>query len=87
MDGGAWWAAIYEVAELGTTEVAQQQQQQAQIYKIFILLKYWRILWSSMGEMLFNVKTVDKSICSDRLQKHFFGGEKLLKRKDKQFLE
>lgn len=40
-----------------------------------------------MGEMLFNVKTIDKSICSDRLQKHFFGGEKLLKRKDKQFLE
>ena len=40
-----------------------------------------------MGEMLFNVKTVDKSICSDRLQKHFFWGEKLLKRKDKQFLE
>ena len=27
-DGGAWWAAIYGVAELDTTEATEQQQQQ-----------------------------------------------------------
>ena len=26
-DGGAWWAAVYGVAESDTTEVTQQQQQ------------------------------------------------------------
>ena len=30
-DGGAWWAAIYGIAELDTTEVTQQQQQQQQV--------------------------------------------------------
>ena len=25
-DGGAWWAAMYGVAESGTTEATQQQQ-------------------------------------------------------------
>ena len=28
-DRGAWWAAVYGVAQLDTTEVTQQQQQQA----------------------------------------------------------
>ena len=28
MDRGAWWAAVYGVTELDTTEVTQQQQQQ-----------------------------------------------------------
>ena len=27
-DGGAWWAAVYGVAQSDTTEVTQQQQQQ-----------------------------------------------------------
>ena len=27
-DGGAWWVSVYGVAELDTTEVMQQQQQQ-----------------------------------------------------------
>ena len=27
-DGGAWWAAVYGVTQLDTTEVTQQQQQQ-----------------------------------------------------------
>ena len=27
MDGGAWWAAVYALAESDTTEVTQQQQQ------------------------------------------------------------
>ena len=27
MDGGAWWAAVYGVAVLDTTEATQQQQQ------------------------------------------------------------
>ena len=26
-DGGAWWAAVYRVAQSDTTEVTQQQQQ------------------------------------------------------------
>ena len=26
--GGAWWAAVYGVAELDTTEATEQQQQQ-----------------------------------------------------------
>ena len=28
MDGGAWWAAVYGVAESDMTEVIYQQQQQ-----------------------------------------------------------
>ena len=32
-DGGAWWAAVYGVAESDTTEVTQQLQQQ-QLYVI-----------------------------------------------------
>ena len=28
MDGGAWWAAVYGVAESDMTEATQQQQQQ-----------------------------------------------------------
>ena len=28
MDGGAWWAAVYGVAQSDMTEVMQQQQQQ-----------------------------------------------------------
>ena len=30
MDGGAWWAAVYGVTELDTTEATQQKQQQQQ---------------------------------------------------------
>ena len=29
-DGGAWWAAVYGVAETDMTEATQQQQQQQQ---------------------------------------------------------
>ena len=29
-DGGAWWAAVYGVAQLDTTEATWQQQQQQQ---------------------------------------------------------
>ena len=39
-DGGAWWAAVYGVAESDTTEVTQQQQQQ------LTLLVYILIVWS-----------------------------------------
>ena len=38
-DGGAWEAAIYGVAESGTTEVTQQQQQQ------LILKPGWKYNW------------------------------------------
>ena len=31
-DGGAWWAAVYGVAELDTTEVTQQQQQRGHVW-------------------------------------------------------
>ena len=30
MDEGAWWAVVYGVAELDTTEATYQQQQQQQ---------------------------------------------------------
>ena len=38
-DGGAWWAAVYGVAESDTTEATQQQQQQqtAQLVQKFCI--------------------------------------------------
>ena len=41
-EGGAWWAAIYGVAELDTTEATSQQQQQF----------YWRRKWQPTSVFL-----------------------------------
>ena len=51
VDGGAWWAAVYRVAESDTTEATQQQQQQT--IKSFTQMK------SSHASQNFSFKAIE----------------------------
>ena len=43
-DGGAWWAAVYQVAQSRTRLKQQQQEQGDRIYCATLLLKYF-LMW------------------------------------------
>ena len=72
-DGGAWWAAVYRVAESDTTELTQQQQQclQVQMDLEFKRKGQWNLNWTDLWEHRSHWHHLRETLKRRRKAQHF----------------